>query len=425
MSLLPLHRPAATPQQEDALIREARRRQRRRYLGVGIAISVLAALAGTLTALNTASGARHQLAAAPRSRARQHAPRPTGPGPIPRNVGTTLLLWPAGSPPSDPTGSSSAYADDLTTGHLAVNGTADIGLGDYQPLVVRTGDWVVYVGNGATAIRASLTGPARVLGATSFFVPAAEPGHVWLWYPGRHASTIRLASAGGGPLGAPITLPPGSQPIAGTDAGLLLDDNNSGQTELWQPGSAPRVLPGYTAGLADGFGVSPGLVAYGTGCTDVGIRPNAPYEANGAYDGCRTLRVLDVLTGRLTSFPAPHGTLGWVPYQFDTVDPIAPDGAMIAAEAAVPSRYDDQGRLYVLPLTADHRQPRVVPGSAGFVRTKVAWSVRGGWLFFQGPADIGWAGHLWAFQPATGAVRASATPCCQYTVMTALPSATR
>ncbi len=419
MSLLPLHRPATPSRDEEALIREARRRQRRRYLIVGVAITVLGALAGTLTALTVPGGPHHRVAVAPRKLARKPAPRPAGPGPIPRNVGTTLLLWPGGSPPTDATGSSDAYADNLTTGQLAVNGAADIGLGDYQPLVVRTGDWIVYVGNGATAIRASLTGPAHVLGTTPFFFPAAEPGHVWLWY-GR---TIRLASASGGPLGPAITLPPGSQPVAGTDAGLLLDNNNNNQTELWQPAVAPRVLPGDTGGLADGFGVTPRLVAYGTSCADVGIKPYAPYEANGAYYGCRTLRVLNVVTGHLSSFPAPRGTLGWVPYQFDTVGSISPDDTMIAAEAAVPSRYDDQGRLYVIRLGATHRQPRVVPGSAGFVLSKVAWSVRGGWLFFQGPADVGWAGHLWAYQPATGEVRASAAPCCQYTVMAALPSA--
>jgi hypothetical protein len=417
MSLLHVHRQSSPPPREEALIREAKRRQRRRHLCVGVAIAVLATLAGTLTALNVPGGPHHRVAAVQRRPARKPATRPSGPGPIPRSVGTTVLFWP-GTTQSPGDSGLGPMADDLATGRLVQTSTPDISFGDFQPLLVRTGDWIVYVGNGATAIRATLTGPARVLGGTPFFVPAARPGYVWLWYPHSPASTIRLAAASGGPLGPSVTLPPGSQPVAGTDAGLLLDDNNTGETELWRPGLAPRVLPGYTAGLADGFGVSPRLVAYGTGCRDIGIRPGAPYEGNGAYDACRTLRVLDVVTGGVSSYRAPRGTLGWVPYQFDTVNPIAPGDTMIAAEAAVPSRYDDQGRLYVIPLTGNHWQPRLVPGSAGFVRSKVAWSVRGGWLFFEGP---GW--HLWAYQPATGDVRASAAACCQYTVMTAMPSA--
>ncbi len=412
MSLLPIHRPPArSPADEDALIREARRRQRRRRLCVGIAITVLATVAGTLAALAVPGSPHHHAAAAPRKPAPKKVPRPAGPGPIPRSVGTTVLLWPGTTVAVGDSGLG-PMADDLATGQLRQTSTPDISFGDYQPLVVRTGDWLVYIGNGVNAIRASLTGHVRVLGG-SFFFPAAQSGYVWL----DTTSGFRLAAAGGGKLGPPVKPPAGSQPIAGTDAGLLLS-SAAGQTELWRPGSAPVTLPGSNS--YDGFGVTSRLVAYGTGCTDVGIKPYAPYEANGAYDGCRTLRVLNVVTGHLSSFPAPRGTLGWVPWQFDVVDPISPDGTMIAAEAAVPSRYDNEGRLYAIPLAGAHRQPRVVPGSAGFVLSKVAWSVRGGWLLFEGP---GW--HLWAYQPATSEVRASSAPCCQYTVMAALPSATR
>jgi hypothetical protein len=417
MSLLPVDRPPGWRRDEaEALIREARRRQRRRHLVIAAAIVVLAGLIGTVTGLTVPGGSHHRVAGTRRKTVRTATPRAATPGPIPGSVGTTLLLWPADGTTWGPNGGPTAYADDLTTGRLVQTSKAAIGAGDYQPLLVRTGDWLVYVGNGTTAIRTSLTGGRRILASTPFFIPAAQPGYVWL--PGAR-NTIRLAAASGGPPGPPIVLPPGSQPIAGTDAGLLLT-TNSGLLELWQPGSAPRSLPGSAAsGLTDGFGVSPRLVAYGVGCADIGISPSAPYEANGSYQACRTLRVLDVLTGRLASFPAPRGTTGWVPYQFDTTSPFAPGGVMIAAEAAVRSRYDDQGRLYLIRI-GQRDQPRVVPGSAGFVRSKVAWSVRGGWLFFQGPT-----GNLWAYQPGTGDVRASATPCCQYNVMTALPSAER
>lgn len=414
MSILPVHhKPGPSPDEAEALIREARRRQRRRYLAVGAAIIVLAGLIGTVTALTAPGSSPGRVTGSRRLPVRRALPRPAVPGPIPATVGTTLLLWPGGNTSCNCGG---PYIDDLTSGRLSYASTPGISVGDYQPLAVRTGGWLVYVGNGATAIRANLTGGSHVLSSTPFFVPAAQPGYVWLW-PGR---TIRLAAAAGGPPGPPITLPSGSEPIAGTDGGLLLS-SGSGALELWQPGSAPRTLPVSTGGLADGFGVTARLVAYGADCSYIGISMYAPSPgANSAYPACRTLRVLNVVTGRLASFPAPRGTTGWVPYQFDTVDPIAPGGAMIAAEAAVPSRYHDQGRLYVVSIGRPRGQPRVVPGSAGYVRSKVAWSVRGGWLFFQGPT-----GNLWAYQPASGRVRASTTSCCQYTVMTALPSAPR
>jgi hypothetical protein len=46
---------------------------------------------------------------------------------------------------------------------------------------------------------------------------------------------------------------------------------------------------------------------------------------------------------------------------------------------------------------------------------RIAWSVRRGWVFFQGPR-----GYMWAYQPQTGSLRASRTPCCQVTVMAAV-----
>lgn len=415
MSLLPTDRPPAPSREEEALIREAKRRQRRRRLAICAAIIVLAGLIASLASLPGSAKRHHHTAIRQPKPARRTTPRPPTPDTIPRTVATTLLLWPAGSAVFSQHGGPPGYSDDLATDQLTQTSEPAVGAGDYQPLLVRTGNWIVYVGNGATAMRASLTGRPRVIAANSFFVPAAQPGRVWLW-----GSTIRLASAAGGPLGRPIMLPLGSQPIAGTDAGLLLT-TDSGLLELWQPGSPPRSLPGSAdSGLALGFGVTPRLVAYGSRCTAVGISANAPNGANSGYDSCRTLRVLDVVTGQLASFPAPRGTSGWVPYQFDTVDPVAPGNAMIAAEAELPSRYNDQGRLYVVSLTRPHGRPRLVPGSAGFVLSKVAWSVRGGWLFFQGPT-----GYLRAFQPATGKVRGSHVPCCQYTVMTAIPSAPR
>jgi hypothetical protein len=127
------------------------------------------------------------------------------------------------------------------------------------------------------------------------------------------------------------------------------------------------------------------------------------------------LRIYDVVTGRVLSLRTPPGTVGWVPPEFNLEQPISPGNAMVAAEAALPSAHGDSGRLYIVQLSSRRPRPRVVPRSASFVRMRVAWSIRGGWVFFQGPG-----GYLWAYQPQTGNLRASRTPCCQVTVMAAV-----
>jgi hypothetical protein len=86
-----------------------------------------------------------------------------------------------------------------------------------------------------------------------------------------------------------------------------------------------------------------------------------------------------------------------VPPEFNLEQPISPGNAMVAAEAALPSAHGDSGRLYIVQLSSRRPRPRVVPRSASFVRMRVAWSIRGGWVFFQGPG-----GYLWAYQPQTG-----------------------
>jgi hypothetical protein len=90
-------RPDAPAEPED-LLEEARRRQLRRCLAAGVAgVALLAGVAGVV-----AGFAGH-----PRSRAssRSHPEKKTAvrrvigaPAPIPRNIGTTLLMWPVGYP---------------------------------------------------------------------------------------------------------------------------------------------------------------------------------------------------------------------------------------------------------------------------------------------------------------------------------------
>jgi hypothetical protein len=142
--------------------------------------------------------------------------------------------------------------------------------------------------------------------------------------------------------------------------------------------------------------------------------------SNDSYSACQVLRIYNVVTGRLLSFQAPPGTVGWLPFGIGVTQAIAPGGRMIAAYAATLSPGRD--RLFVLRLGRTGGPPRAVPYSAAAVTlwARTAWSADGSWLFFQGPS-----GHLWAYQVSTGQVRASGTPCCGYAVMATFPSTHR
>jgi hypothetical protein len=408
----------------EALIKEARRRQRRRYLAAGAAVAaVLGSAAGIAAGLH-AAGNGH--AGRPRPRSHPRSPAAArqltrGPAPIPRSAGTTLLMWPVGYPGFTSAGGPPLYADDLSTGRLTQSGAVAISAGDFQPLLVRTGRWLVYVANGTAAIRDNLRGEPRALGSTPFFAPAATPGHVWLFsvrhgQRGHFRIEARLVPVADGPPGPPVTLPAGAYlpAIEGTDEGLVLQTRQG--LALWNPGARPRTLP-YSPDISDGFDATPRLVAYGTGCGSQATAQNAPYEPNAGYDTCHMLRVFDVVTGTTTSFPAPPGTGGWVPNGFDLVNAISPRGQLIAAYAATLPQGTGHVRLYVLRTTRPARRPIPVPRSTAFIFARTAWSANDAWLFYQGPGQ-----HLWGYQVTSGKIRASSTPCCRYTVMTAAPS---
>ncbi len=410
---------ATPPDDADALIREARRHQRIRYLLTAAAgLAVLGSGVGLYVNLHGPHGPHGPAHPGPHITRPQPSAVPShrpAAAPIPR-LAAKVLMWPLGLPlgvgnyPGPP-----FVVADLRTGHYTQTGKVNLCCGDYQPLMITTGRWLVYVGAGATAIRADLTGRPRVLGPTSFFAPSASRGEVWLEYLARAAAGVRLVSVTRGLRGPLIRLPRRSQLVASTDGGLLLQDRG-GMLRLWRPGTTPRLLP-YSPAWADGFGVTAGLIAYGTGCRDAAIPADSVFEPNAGYRACSVLRVLHARSGRVVSFRAPAGTTGWVPPEFGLENPISPSGSMIAAESLVPSADNDAGRLYVLRLTGRNGRPVPVPSSAGHLFSKVAWSPGGSWLFYQGPGA-----KLWGYRVRTGNVRASSVPCCQVTVMAAVPA---
>ena len=94
----------------EALIKEARRRQRRRRLAIGVAVvAVLGSAAGVAAGLHEPGSSSHRPGAGSPARAAGV------PAPIPPSLGTTVLMWPAGF------GSccGPVAVDNLSTGRLA------------------------------------------------------------------------------------------------------------------------------------------------------------------------------------------------------------------------------------------------------------------------------------------------------------------
>jgi hypothetical protein len=314
----------------------------------------------------------------------------------------------------------SAYLDDLATGRLSQRHKLAFAGGDYRPYLVHAGRWLVYVGGrGAMAVPDNLRGRPRLLGDTPFFAPAASPGRIWLERirgglgEGGRASVWQVSVRTGhdGPV---IHLPRGSELVAGTADGLLLEvpRGHDFALALWRPGGTPAALP-YAPRWDYRYGLdaSSRLVAYGTGCQDhTTVR-------NDYYPTCQVLRVLDVVTGRVQSFGRPPGTAGWMPLGIGVTQAIAPGDRMLAAYAATLPLGRGRDRLFVLRLGGTGGAPRAVPSSATVLIPKTAWSAGGSWLFYQGPG-----GHLWAYRASSGQVHVSGAPCCGYAVMTAYPA---
>lgn len=409
------------------LIREARRRQRRRWLLIGLAVTVVLAGAGGIALAVRSPGQRHRPAHRPRpARAAPARRSPTLPGSIPGSVGTSVLMWPVGDPAFGPDSGPPAYLDDLTSGTLSlVANRPAFTAGDYQPYLIRTGRWLVFAGSGGTmAIGDDLHGRQRVLdGRTEFFAPSATPGQVWLEQfsgadplQGQGTVSVWQVSVPGGARGPVLTLPPRSSLVAGTEAGLLLEVPQGPDSGLaqWYPGGVLRSLP-YSPLWGDLFDVSARFVAYGTGCQGL-VTTSAAGQSG--YDLCRVLRVYDLLTGRLFSAQPPPGTAGWVPGGYNVLGrALAPGGARIAAYAATRPLGSGDGLLFVLRLSGPSARPKRVPASAAIAWERTAWSANGLWLFYQGPGQ-----RMWAYQASRGQVRRSSTRCCGYVVMAAFPS---
>src|SRR5262245_27220071 len=140
----------------EAVIREARRRQRRRQLVTGLAVAaVLAAAAAVVAGIRSPAAPRRVSHPRPTPSA-PAVSRPAPPGPIPRSVATTVLMWPVVPhgefPTFGPKYGPPTYLDNLATRQLSRRHKPPFGAGDFQPYLVQAGRWRVYVGDGTMAI---------------------------------------------------------------------------------------------------------------------------------------------------------------------------------------------------------------------------------------------------------------------------------
>ena len=162
----------------EALIREARRRQHRRWLVAGVAATAaLASGAGIIAGSRTGTPRpprRHATATPP-----AHAIRPSAApllGPSLPGAATTVVMWPVGYPVFGPDSGPAAYVDNLSTGQISRRQVPGIIGCDCQPYLIDVGRRLVYVGSGGiTAVSPDLKGKPRLLGATEFFAPLPIP----------------------------------------------------------------------------------------------------------------------------------------------------------------------------------------------------------------------------------------------------------
>ena len=273
---------------------------------------------------------------------------------------TTLLLWPAGPPefgelPGGGPGTT-VLVVDLTTGHHRIDRIPQIAPGDFPVPLAPAGPWLVYNGTaGVSAIRADLRGTPHVLGAASYFVPAAMPDRVWLVRQDPSSArpfSVRSVTVDRGRKGREIHLPRGTAGVvSGTKAGLLIV-SRAGALELWQPAHSPRKVAQLGPTLEGaGFASDSRLVAYGSDCRLREATSGFTHTPVG-YETCLTLNVIDVVSSAHYSFPAPARTLGWAPNGFGLNNSIAPGDKMLAAQAVIAPARTARTRLYLLPLHA-------------------------------------------------------------------------
>jgi hypothetical protein len=345
----------------EALIREARRRQRRRWLAAGMAmVTVIAGAAAVIAGSGAGSRPRP-----PGSPTAAPSPLPTKPArmtgqPLPRDAGLWLLLG----------GHRPAWLSVPTGRTEPIRGLPQRGNG-YQ-LIRIAGGWaaqpfpafacdncapgplpVYYVADGSRV--------ASRIGAADLTAPAATPGALWLVSYRRGADMSTAAgnaqevSVTGATLGPRLRLPAGYVIDQGTRTGLLLVQELAGsgpvRYELWDPGTR-RVTRSFVNLIA----ASRAEIAWMPGCTT----------------SCR-VHVLDLRSGRAEEISLPERSQAWIGGAF------SPDGRLLALQ--VTARVTADGRAAATRLmvaTVASGRITAVPGTTVGSRNGVAFGWQAG-----------------------------------------------
>ncbi len=262
---------------------------------------------------------------------------------------------------------------DVAAGRATTRRLAELAPGDPPyAIAVSAGRLVVYGGKRTYVLDPGRRAPARSLGASWFFLPAAAAGRVWLaLLDPRSPDTVRAlrgvreVTVDGRVIVGRSARPP-RPPLVALATGLVLQAE---RLELWDPvtGRIVRRLPGV-------FPVA------GRGSLLVSCSPGCP--ALFVTDTRRAAGTREIKPGAAFHFVESYGGA------------FSPDGSAIAVAAATP---DGQSRVAVVDLRDG--VARLVAGASLGVNQQMAWAASG-WLYFS--AD---GGRLAAYRMGAAGAR--------------------
>jgi hypothetical protein len=347
----------------EAVIREARRRQRRRWLAAGVAIVTVAAGAAAVIAGYAAGGrprppGRH-VTAAPK-------PVPSSMSGLPMPAGSTVRLLLTGRRP--------AWFWTATRRTEPIKGLPSNRAGYAFTRLV--GGWSVQPYPAGPGCLPTCAGPplpnyfiadgsrrAVRIGLGHAISASDGSGTVWLVTLRRSADDIftaparaRQVTTAGRPAGPGFRLPAGYQIQRAVGADLLLAPMSQGpgtvRYKLWDPGTR------HVAGtFRDVIAASPQQIAWGPVCMHCPVH------------------VLNLLTGTTATIPIPRGT--WA----SNNGTFSPDGRFLAflLSAGAAEQFGVQARIAVINIAT--RRLLAVPGTtlsgAAAQRLSFGWQANG------------------------------------------------
>ena len=351
---------------EELIIKEARRRHRRRLLSIAVVLTAISSLALAL-------GFGLQLS--PSTYANSHlSPLPQPPTFV-GHSGTTLVY-----------GYESLRIIDSDTGTsrglplpAPIGGSSDLSMVDIGK------SFVLNRGNEAWLYRPDFRGSPINLGASLRVIPGPTDDEVWIWSDpcatatgcttdssGTEQGNVRLVNSSGLQIGQPIPLPapadgwyPTGQAVT---AGLVLDNvyGTTGEEEIWNPISSTvvRVLP-HAQVIAAGGNVA----AWNTG------RACLPH--------C-TLHLTNVQTGAIRNIPLPRG------FTITGDGAMSPNGTILAIPVGIGGAWPYVHPTEVLLVYLRTGGARVLSGTEQHVMPN------------YGPVAVTWSSNGWLFATAIG-----------------------